>query len=464
MSPRPVSRSNSAQRRSPASPCEVSAAALTALALQGLDRVPPQLGHAHATILPGLRGRRLRCGGPAPRGSRRRAAGPGAAAARRPRSGSVPSWARPSAVLPSSAGAARCLPICSRQPGLAVTTTSGAPSGCSRPCGPQLRRRVRHRPCCRCPPSRSRAPPPGCRRPRGPGSCAAPPAAGCARCWRVPEVAGVVVGHPGADRVPRGPGPERVEHLVHVADLGAERRGPLRPLGVVGEQVAVVLHGRPAAGDVGDDVVDVQGAEDRRSRAGRGRARRPRGRRAAPARRSTVASRGASTSQPSAASTRTVAALTRWKNTSCTQPVSSATVARRSPTAGVRSGSRANASRSDTGGSSDSSAPSRPGSFAASVRDGREPAQLLVDRPGHRGGPQPPLVGEQREDRLAEQPVGGLAADVALDLRAHRLDQLVVLHAGRAGGDARHAAQAGVDVLGERPVRPISPFSARFIR
>ncbi|MFP5394445.1 MAG: hypothetical protein ACLGI6_23495, partial [Gammaproteobacteria bacterium] len=46
------------------------------------------------------------------------------------------------------------------------------------------------------------------------------------------------------------------------------------------------------------------------------------------------------------------------------------TVARRSPTAGVRSGRRPNASRSDTGGRSDSSAPSRPGSLAAMVRTG----------------------------------------------------------------------------------------------
>ena len=52
------------------------------------------------------------------------------------------------------------------------------------------------------------------------------------------------------------------------------------------------------------------------------------------------------------------------------------------------------------------SRPSRPGSRAASARDRRHPAQLLVERAGHGRGPQPPLVREQREDRLAEQPVG----------------------------------------------------------
>ena len=52
----------------------------------------------------------------------------------------------------------------------------------------------------------------------------------------------------------------------------------------------------------------------------------------------------------------------------CNAWLASLTVARRGPTAGGRSGSRANASRTDTGGSSDSSAPSLPGSRAASVR------------------------------------------------------------------------------------------------
>ena len=155
-----------------------------------------------------------------------------------------------------------------------------------------------------------------------------------AHALRVPEVAGVVVGHAGADRVPRGArsvGEQVGEHLVDVADRRAERRGPLGPLGVVGEQVAVLLHRRPAARDVGDDVRPRRAARTGRSSSGRGPARRPRDRRAAPARRSTAGPRGTMTSQPSAASTRAVAALTRWKNTSWTQPVSSATVARRVP-------------------------------------------------------------------------------------------------------------------------------------
>ena len=243
------------------------------------------------------------------------------------------------------------------------------------------------------------------------------------------------------------------EHLVHVAHPRAERGGALGPLRVVGEQVAVLLHRRAAAGHVGDDVVDVEALERRRSsrraRASAGSSR--------PACSSSAPqhcwSRGTSTSQPSAASTRTVAALTRWKNTSCTQPVSSATRPRRVADRGGVHGQPGErlAHRHRRQQRLQRRQPARAASRRASAIAG-DPAQLLVERPGHGGGPQPPLVREQREDRLAEQPVGRLARHVALDLRAHRLQQPVVLHARRARGHARHAAQAAVDVLGERPV------------
>src|SRR6266699_2984984 len=41
---------------------------------------------------------------------------------------------------------------------------------------------------------------------------------------------------------------------------------------------------------------------------------------------------------------------------------------------------------------------------------------------------------------------------MALELGASGLDQFIVLHAGRTGRHAGHAAQALVDVCGERPV------------
>src|SRR4051794_8408010 len=55
-------------------------------------------------------------------------------------------------------------------------------------------------------------------------------------------------------------------------------------------------------------------------------------------------------------------------------------------------------------------------------------------------------MGEQREDRRAVGPLAPAARLAALELRARALDQLVVLHPGRAGGHAGHAAQAAVEV------------------
>jgi hypothetical protein len=49
-----------------------------------------------------------------------------------------------------------------------------------------------------------------------------------------------------------------------------EGLGPSGPLGVVAEQVAVLLHGRAAAGCVDDDGVDVGGFEERDEIAGHG--------------------------------------------------------------------------------------------------------------------------------------------------------------------------------------------------
>ena len=48
-----------------------------------------------------------------------------------------------------------------------------------------------------------------------------------------------------------------------------------------------------------------------------------------------------------------------------------------------------------------------------------------------------------------------------LDLLAGQLDQTVVLHAGRARGHARHAAEAAVEVLGDRAVQLDRPVERR---
>src|SRR5207237_881881 len=74
------------------------------------------------------------------------------------------------------------------------------------------------------------------------------------------------------------------------------------------------------------------------------------------------------TSKPSAASTRTVAALTSLKKTRWTQPWRKPTVPRRSPRAGVRSGSFANACRVDTRGASSSMLRRRGNGFSSGAR------------------------------------------------------------------------------------------------
>ena len=84
-------------------------------------------------------------------------------------------------------------------------------------------------------------------------------------------------------------------------------------------------------------------------------------------------------------------------------------------------------------------------------RDERpERARERQDAPERRQperGAQPPWVREDREDERAQQPVVGRAVVAVLDHLSRLLDQPVVLHAGRARGDAGHAPEAAVEVL-----------------
>ena len=73
-------------------------------------------------------------------------------------------------------------------------------------------------------------------------------------------------------------------------------------------------------------------------------------------------------------------------------------------------------------------------------------ARLLIQPEQRQQQAHPPGMGEEREDERAVDAVAQRARRVAFDLGAGRLDQLVVAHAGRAGGDAGHAAEAGVEV------------------
>src|SRR5205823_1662001 len=72
------------------------------------------------------------------------------------------------------------------------------------------------------------------------------------------------------------------------------------------------------------------------------------------------------------------------------------------------------------------------------------PVESLVERSKQRRQAQPRRIREELKDHLPEQAVRQTSPIVALELRAHRLDQLVVAHPRRTGGDARHAADARV--------------------
>ena len=259
-----------------------------------------------------------------------------------------------------------------------------------------------------------------------------------------------------------GPSSARISATSRTLSANASR--PLGVRRVVGQQVGVLLHRRAAAGGVDDDALDAGGLEGVDQLRGRTPAPPPPGRCAPTARRSSPAPAGTTTSQPSAGSTRAVAALTPGKNSPCTQPVSRPTTARRSPVAGMRCGQRLGLAERRARGVS----------IAASC--GRQPleqpgaAQRAVEpgAPGSaRSGPRSAAAACGYGNSAKISPRSALsvrgAVVVALDLGAGRLDELVVLHAGRAGGHAGHAAEAGVEVRDHRvasSARPRGPASS----
>ena len=188
---------------------------------------------------------------------------------------------------------------------------------------------------------------------------------------------------------------------------------------------------RAAAGGVDDDRV-ARPLKTSAIRAARAAALLGAGRRGGAARRSTAAPRGATTSQPSAASTRAVAAFTLPKTTRWTQPSSSPTRMRLSPTCGVSAGGRSDERH---GGFSAANGFSRPGQPRRRQRERRA---------------QPARLRDGREDHPALQPLAERAAVVLLDVRAGLLDQRPVLDARGARRHAGHAAEAAVEVLDDR--------------
>jgi hypothetical protein len=71
----------------------------------------------------------------------------------------------------------------------------------------------------------------------------------------------------------------------------------------------------------------------------------------------------------------------------------------------------------------------------------------LIDTKGPHQHTEPRRMWEQREDRLPEQSIAQRTWGVALELRADGLDQGAVSHAGRAGWNACHAAEARIEML-----------------
>ena len=161
---------------------------------------------------------------------------------------------------------------------------------------------------------------------RAPGSAAAV-ARLRANALRVREVTRVVIRDrsPASDAAAR-PGSQLGQELARRRAPAPRTRARAPPTRGRREQLAVLLHRRPAAGGVDDD----RGRRRLASKASIGRrAKRARLARAAGVQRERAAAAlvgGATTSQPSAREHLIVAAFTRGRTSRCTQPVSRPTV------------------------------------------------------------------------------------------------------------------------------------------
>lgn len=71
-------------------------------------------------------------------------------------------------------------------------------------------------------------------------------------------------------------------------------------------------------------------------------------------------------------------------------------------------------------------------------------------------------MGKDRKDQTSEQPVAETALCVALDLWPCGFQERIVLHTRRAGRDARHAAEARVDVTNEALAAGFATVAAQF--
>ena len=227
--------------------------------------------------------------------------------------------------------------------------------------------------------------------------------------WACAEVAGVVVGDGHRQRVPLGDRAQLGEQLGEVAH--ASRRRPRRARRTPGRRASRAPYSfsdepQPAALTTMASIPAPRTCRSAARRTAAPRPRRPLCTHSAPQQ---PCPRGITTSQPSAASTRAVAALTSGKNAPWTQPVSMPDHGRRVAARGDRARQPGTAAAAAGRARPSPAAAAAAGPAAGARDDLRQPAGL-VGRSGAAQRPQPPRVGEQREDRRAQRPLRAAAA------------------------------------------------------
>ena len=221
----------------------------------------------------------------------------------------------------------------------------------------------------------------------------------------------------------RGARLERREELVDVAHAPGERLGARGPLRVAGEEFAVLLERRAAAGRVDDDRVDALALEalDQRAREALRLVGPPGVQRERAA--AALASAARSPRSPRRCSTRIVAALTPGKNTRCTQPATSATARALGSVRGCERRQHAPADRPSVQRRQQRLELPQPRAAAGAGRRARAPARCKpLQRTRHRAAPaiarRRVRIREQREDQLAERAVARRARIALRSARA----------------------------------------------
>ena len=271
---------------------------------------------------------------------------------------------------------------------------------------------------------------------------------------RVAEMAGVVVGDADREWIARGwrmtfKGFEFREDFGDVAAFCGEGAGARGPVGIVAEEMAVLLHGGTAAGGVDDDGFDLGLLKERDDAAGHFGG---------------LVFEAGVDHECSAAGLicggDDFTAFGGQDSGGCGVDVREEDLlnaAGEHAYAAARSGGGSGARwllacevRGDHGKKRFHCGEAFGGEFEqAGAADEGLQAGALVEEERCGEGAETRGIGEGCEEDAAEERVGGGAGDVSLDLRAGVFDELVVLDAGGAGRHAGHAAEAVVHVAAE---------------